>query len=476
MIDIKTKQHDKFSLEFKVGFITRRKLRKNDFKMAMWIFVPRGLDINPSTYSKSNFYQDLKSNIRLITPKFLLRDIPGEPVGILRKACEDAASNPTNTFFREYEYHIKMFAAIVKSAARDESANIIATKRREDIEFLCQDYVKNIKKVLEVFHSLRNIILAPSVTQEHLDTYRYADEFICNTLIRHLFTIKNKVKDAPEVLLEEIREIDAYRISMGYRRPDPQDTRASSLYLHRIGTLKKLVESQLFLRVPKKKDGVLVEQLYYSIAAGLAMLFATVVAWVFQSTFGNLTWPLFIALIISYMMKDRIKELMRYYFAHRLSNRHFDNTAKISIRDNEIGVLKEAMDFVSLDRVPSTVMEKRLSTFLTAAERRVCDDTVILYRKNINIDRDKMEEGSLYNLPGINDIIRLQVDSFTHKMDNPVIEQSCLDAEGNETLLVCTRNYFLNIVLQYTFDGATEFKHFRVSFNRDGISQIEEIS
>lgn len=476
MIDIKAKVHDRYGLEFKVGFIARRKLRKSNFNMAMWVFVPRGLDITPATYSKSNFYQDLKSNIRLITPKYLLRDIPAEPLSILKKACQDAASTPTNTSFREYEYHIKMFAAIVKSAARDEVANILSAKRADDIQFLCKEYAENIARILEEFHNLRRIILTPSVTQEHLDTYRYADEFLCNTLIRHLFAVHDRLPNPPAALLEQIKSIDGYRVCMNYPRPDPQDAEKSAMYIHRLGTLKKLVESHLFLRVPKKKDGVLVEQLYYSIAAGLAMLFATVVAWAFQSTFGNLTWPLFIALIISYMMKDRIKELMRYYFAHRLSNRHFDNKAKVSIREKEIGELKEAMDFVDLDRVPSQIMDRRLSTFVTAAERRICDDTVILYRKNMNIDRDKMEEGSLYNLPGINDIIRLQVDSFVRKMDNPVVKQSCLDADGNETLMVCPRNYFLNIVLQYIYDGSTEYKHFRILLNRDGISAIEEIS
>ena len=75
MIDIMTKIHDKFSIEFKVGFVTRRKMRHNDFSVYMWIFIPNSLDINPSTYTKSDFYRDVKSNVRLITPRFLLRNI-----------------------------------------------------------------------------------------------------------------------------------------------------------------------------------------------------------------------------------------------------------------------------------------------------------------------------------------------------------------------------------------------------------------
>lgn len=78
MIDLKTKIHDKYSIEFKMGFVARRKLPESDFSVYTWIFVPSSLDINKFSYPKSHFYRDVKSNIRLITPRFLLRDIAGE--------------------------------------------------------------------------------------------------------------------------------------------------------------------------------------------------------------------------------------------------------------------------------------------------------------------------------------------------------------------------------------------------------------
>lgn len=79
MIEIDTRIHDRYSIELKVGFVTRKKLRMNDFSLAMWFFVPGSLDINRATYPKDMFYQDVKSNIRLITPVFLLREIVEAP-------------------------------------------------------------------------------------------------------------------------------------------------------------------------------------------------------------------------------------------------------------------------------------------------------------------------------------------------------------------------------------------------------------
>ena len=82
----------------------------------MWIFVTNSLDINPSTYSKANFYRDVKSNVRLITPRYLMRDIANgkeSPAERVRQAMTHMASDPTRTAIAEYESQIKIFAAIV---------------------------------------------------------------------------------------------------------------------------------------------------------------------------------------------------------------------------------------------------------------------------------------------------------------------------------------------------------------------------
>ena len=71
MIELITKIHDKFTLEFKVGFNTNQEERPtkySDYVMNTWIFVPNSLDINAAKYSKDDFYRDLKSGVRLITP------------------------------------------------------------------------------------------------------------------------------------------------------------------------------------------------------------------------------------------------------------------------------------------------------------------------------------------------------------------------------------------------------------------------
>ena len=88
MIEENVKIHDNFSAEFKVGFMAEEPDKVSDFALNLWMFIPNGLDINRFTYSKTNFYRDLKSNIRQITPVWKLESLcDGEksPYALLRK-------------------------------------------------------------------------------------------------------------------------------------------------------------------------------------------------------------------------------------------------------------------------------------------------------------------------------------------------------------------------------------------------------
>jgi len=499
MIDIITKIHDKYSIEFKMGFLTRRKLKLNDFSVYMWIFVPGSLDITASTYPKSRFYQDVKSNVRLITPKFLLREIAGGkavPLNNLREAFNNLAVTPTRTMAAEYEYHIKMFAAITKSAVREELRHIKSEHvRPEDLDGLCAGFVRYCEEILNGFRELRSIINTPSVNVSTMKLFYYADEFLGSIIQNHIIKLVGWLKSLPDDHSEVIARLTAlhwreqeYRQKMNYPVVQTDDPLHNRNLVFRFGMLKKYIESDLYLKVPKKRDGVLVEQLYYSIAAGLAMLFATVISFAFQRTYGSLTLPLFIALIISYMMKDRIKELMRYYFAHRIGTKYFDNKASIFVKDEKIGFLKEGVDFIPDEKVPDKVKEIRYSKRLLSVESRLSDEKIILYRKLVHINRERLESMTPYETAGINDIIRLNVNSFLHQMDNAAVDVASLTEDGKLFTVPCDKVYYMNIVLQTNYDETgkgslvfknknlkSDFKRFRVALTRNGIDSIEEI-
>ena len=484
MIDLKTKIHDRYSIEFKMGFVARRKLPESDFSVYTWIFVPSSLDINKFSYSKSHFYRDVKSNIRLITPRFLLRDIAqqgSEPLSRLSAAMNAYASNPCLSSFREYEHQMKLFAAIIKSSLRDESSHILSRNKSSEIKDLSQQFARNTKTVFESFHRLRAIINAPTVKPEGYKVYAFTDEFICDTMVRNCMKLLELFESgipAPEEVLmlkELIATINEYRRDKEMPFVKDENREENKKYYFRQSMLKKYVEGILYLRADKKKDGVVAEQLLFSVSAGLAMIFATLVAWAFQRHFGNLTWPLFIALIISYMLKDRIKELMRYYFAHKVGSRFFDNKASIRYKDISLGWLKEGVDFISESKVPERVMDERRQGTAIEMEESMQDEHIMLYRKSVHINRKMLDEITVHRLDGVNDIMRLNIHSFLWDMDNPTVPSRVLDRNGRLSTVELEKVYYINIVMECSHDDTTDIKHFRIELDRDGIREIKEI-
>lgn len=454
MIELKTKIHDRYSIEIKMGFVADGKREHNDFKVGMWFFVPAALDINSNAFTKNEFYRCVKSNVRLITPHFRLEDVASADSVVFRNVTEAPAE--------DLEYRIKMLCAIVKSSLRDTLSELDA----------CPEAERTLK--IDLFVNRCEFILDRFFALPDSSIKEYCGEYLCNLLASNLFKTLRFDTDG-EKIKELIRKINRTRIRHGYPVISEDDPNANRDFVHRQSVLKKMVDSELYLKVPKKKDGVIMEQASYSLAAGLAMLFATVVAWAFQRHFGNLTWPLFIALIISYMMKDRIKELMRFYFAHRLSYKYYDHKAKMSIHGREIGWHKEGMDFIAINDVPEAIKKHRNTTHLFDAEDNFINETVILYRKNVHLDKGSLEKSSLYDFEGVNDIVRLQVRPFIRKMDNPYQTLMTLAENGKVKAVKCAKDYFINIILQYQYADTIDYRRFRLTLNSEGIKAIDPV-
>lgn len=489
VIEVNTKIHDKFSIEFKTSFVARRKVKENDFSAYMWFFVPYSLDINHETYPKSRFYQDIKSYVRVKTPQFLLQDIVGGnaiPYDNLKNAFQNLASTPTRTTTKEYEYQVKMFAAITHSAARDACHNLMSKHIMvEDVPSLALQYLQAYGEVLATYRSLRTLVSQPTISDDIRSYFRYGDEFMSNMFKLYTtrildFMLKHKehsglFAESVEMLRSEIRKESEYREKVGYVNLKENDAEGNRNMVFRSGVLKKYVDSDLYLTVPKRKDGKLVEQLYLGIAAGLAMMFATVVSFTFQQKFGNFTLPFFIVLVISYMIKDRIKELSRYYFAHRIGSKYFDNKAEILLKEEKIGTIKEGMDFIKMSKVPDDVKRVRYSKRLMGVENRITDEKVMLYRMALHIDREKLNALTPYETTGINDIIRLNVNSFLQKMDNPKVNMLNMNDDGTVGTIPCDKIYYLNIVLQLSYEDELTLRRFRVALTRNGIEFIKEV-
>ncbi|MBR2400612.1 MAG: hypothetical protein IKB03_02485 [Tidjanibacter sp.] len=486
MITIQAKKHDNFSVEFKFGFEGTPETKSDEFVVNTWIFVPNSLDINPQTYGKDQFYRDIKSNVRLITPVYLLRELSDReslPFVSLRRSFERLASMPTVENIENYESQIKMFAAIFKSALRNHSVHTSRSQNPADVVYLTDDFVAEVRRIVAEYRSLYQIINVPTVTDKVRNFFLFGDEFMSHIIDVQSVRILKQIDrlDSPMLaevratLVELMRSEKSYKRGKGYEIVEPGDEASNRALVFRYGLLKKYIESDLYIRLNKKRDGFAIEQIYYSLAAGLAMIFATAVAWFAQLKYGNITGPLFIVLVVSYMLKDRIKDLMRYYFAHRLGNKYHDNKAEVRIHDSKVGLLKEGVDFISEHKTPAEVMDIRGRSSLVEAENKIFEEKILLYRKRVVIDNERLADASVYPVRGVNEILRLHLHRFTQKMDNAEVPVDMLDAEGRVTAVNVQKIYYINMVMQLVDGEDVSYRRFRVVMTRDGILSVEDM-
>lgn len=488
MIDIKVKIHDKFSFEFKISFIATRKTVDddvNEFSINTWMFVPNNLDINRSTYSKEQFYKDTQSNVRLITPIYGLKDIyasENSPLSRLQKAFENEINNPDSPEnISDYTFQIKMFSAIFKSASRDKAYHIVEEKDDNKVAELVRDYIHDVSEIARHYRKLENIKQIPSISEDLQQYFSFGDDFIGNIIQQQSFRIMRGIENrsiyekVKPQLLALINSENEYKRKKNYSLLDTADPSNNYLVVMRRGILKKFIESDLFLYTKKTKDGALAEQFYYGIAAAVSMIFATVVSFSAQLHYGNFTTPLFFALVISYVFKDRIKDLMRYYFSTQLGKKYYDTKRELEIQDKKIGWTKEAFDFAPESKVPAEIMNIRKRTPLVEAENRIYNEQIILYKKLVNLSSSAIKKYKGYQFVGINDVTRFNLTHFVQKMDNEYVPIYVTDEQDGYIKMTSEKVYALHFILRCQGHENLYFRKFRLLFNRGGIKEITEI-
>lgn len=480
MINIGTKIHDKFSIEFKVGFSGSERDEADDFSVNTWIFIPYSLDINSATYSKEQFYHDVKSNIRLITPEYSLSVLcnkDSEPYAHLVQSIQQLRANDSTEQQTECAFQIRMFAAIFKSSLREETKRLLHTVDSGSFQSACYAYLTNVQGVLQLYRHCEK-----TNNSECAQVFTYADEYMSHLVdmqatkvlvhAKHDFSAPDSTlcKTLSDFLLAERN----YKAEHGYSHLCIDESKANQELVYRHSQLKKNIESPLYLKVDTTTDGAAVQQISFGMAAGIAMIISTLIALPFQKYLGNYPVLIFLILVIAYMFKDRIKELMRNQFAHRLKNKYFDHKSTINCKGEKIGWIKEGFDFISSQKIPNEVQQLRAGSSLEV-DNALFGERTILYRKLVHIRNEKLQHNT-YTFAGIHDILRMHIQTFTLKMDDPNITLDSIDSEGNLQKINTLRTYSFHIVLQFVHNEVNEYRCFRIMATREGIISIEQIN
>ncbi|MDX2487275.1 MAG: hypothetical protein QNL03_07255 [Gammaproteobacteria bacterium] len=487
MIDETIRISGKFQVEIKSDYKLERDRKHTTYTIETYAFVPNSLDVSHDTYPKYLFYRDTQTYIRFKIPTVLLHDIAAvesRPFKLLEDSLRDLVAKKTDETARSCENQIRLFCCVLKSSVKDYVALIGDVGSATDAGHLVEHYHTSLVKILSRFRKLAKNTGLSSMDERIRSIYAFADEYSSIFIEQNTFDILLRTRKFEDdnsavhrtMLLKLIRNEKRYRTEKGYPSVASADT-DNEEFLYRRGVLKRLMESILFLNTRVRAEGKITEQVIYSLAAGLAMVFATTVAFLTQQKYGNFTMAFFVALVVSYMLKDRLKEMGRLYVNKKVQGRFFDQKVHIygGSGGNQLGFIREGFRFISEASLQPVIRSLRNRDPITLIDNERLGEKIILYRKSLQIfSRDFEQVYHGIPIDGLTDIWRVDMTRFVRKMDNPKKPLFVLDGEGYRNAKA-SKVYHINLVIRYVASHGEEFKRFRIVLNRGGIKRIETV-
>ncbi len=370
MIEETVHIHDKYQCEIKLEYRLDSTKPSTVYDIEAYLFFPYSLGITRHTYSKSDFYNDIRAYIRLKTPTMLLNDIVnGEhsPLQKLHVRIEQLLVHVDRSTIAKYEYQIKMFCCMCKSAIRDYVSFITTRATAGDCTDGLTKYLEHIQNVTQHFRALRSHLNVPTIESDIFSMYLFGDEYLSILIESYTYELIEQIKgmELPEkdAYIVELLALIAHELEYRKRNAYPSIPAADSTneeFIFRAGMLKKYIGNILFLNTRLRREGGILEQLVFAFAAGVAMIFAVATTFWAQSMYASVSLPVFAILVVSYMFKDRLKEFIRGYLGNKLRYWLFDHKMNIYASPQEkLGWCKESVAFIKERKIPQQIMKLR---------------------------------------------------------------------------------------------------------------------
>lgn len=493
------KPHDKYQIEIKLDYELVED-QDTHYRISTYIFIPQSLGINRDTYQKHYFYRDAQSYIRLKTPVISLGDLsegPHMPLATIGRLIQTENWTQNTDVNEQVIHNCKLLSAMLKSTLREHINLIYKWIGEVDSELqielmvsnLVEEFLTRNAQIGAGFRAYFPAFNLPQVNREVFSAFTLMDESISLMIeesgiemfqiVSTYFSDPKKTEFLQRLTNQIEREAD-YRSARGFAVLKVGEE--NEKFVFRTSVLSKYAASVLYLSTAVSREGRGREQMIFAAAAGIAMIFATIVAFYFQRSYGNFTFPVFAALVVGYMFKDRIKEFARDLFATRLLGGLPDRRIDIKTLDgnHKLGILREKVVFVREKDVPRLVMQARNKDMFNDLDNDGQGEDIICYTKDIVLHASAFNNAfaGQPKVTGLNDILRYDIRAYLNKMADPYQRRLSL-IDGRLQTITCHKVYNLNFITRYRAIQPTKEKYHtrtRLVLTRKGIKRIEEIS
>ncbi len=485
LIDRRLEFHDRHQLELKLSYLIPPSAAQHRYVVELFMFVPRELGIDEHTYTAQRFYGDMAAFLRVKTPTMSLERFASES-----EALDWFCKPPDKGQGGEEEgqalsRRLKHLGCLYREASREAmrevldrvealpsgvaevdapEADVAEVERAESaLAEAMQAFLGRLEEAVERLRRFGNECVGAAQDEDRVrQSWAAVDEYsalvtedACTTIL-HALDTRSERESACSLRLREAQRLMAayahaqvvYRKSRGFISVVKPGKENEHFPYHR-RVLKRSVRSVLYFKIRQNDAQIrMTSDLIGMVAAAIAMLFAVTASLWVQVAWSN-TWPFVIAMVVSYMIKDRLKEWGRHYLGRRARRWMPDMVSDIQdMRGETIGKCREVVRVVDPKAVDPVVVARRHSRHPNQVAEEGRPEVVVHYTKAVTLSTDKLD-AQMEGAEGLNDIIRLNMRRICEYMDDPYEPyHQVKPGAARLRTIQCARVYHVNIVLR----------------------------
>lgn len=487
------KTHGRRQLELNLRYPLVKDKEQTCFHLDCYLFNPYQLAITDDRYGIASFFRDLHSYTRYTVPIIPLNKLvdPACDVSPLTRIYKMLSKSNMASELNEKAvlYELRVLTNVDHEQLTDIrhllKQKLEQTKDAEYASIYLQSSLEEIDRFLEKFRALHQEFLDSRVSNMLRESLQWADESISlhtekfQYRVYQLLTERSDMDLCRKRLEQRLDQEQRYRIQRGYATIiDPDNEIGNELFVYREGILKKWAEGCLYLSRLPSSIAANIAQIMMGVAAGVAMAFA-VLATIFASRwFIAESLPWVILIVVGYIAKDRIKDLLRSVLIRTIPSLMADQIENLidPALDKKVGASRSRARFCRPDQIPELVTRLR-DIRANVFKSIIPPEDILYYHKSIQFNSAKIRNYHK-RLESLTEIIRLKLDYWFANMDDPANQLSCL-RNGAVTTVLANRVYHVNLIVCLSDCNQSEKQQslfrYRMTLTQDGILRIEPL-
>lgn len=468
---LKIHGHRQFEIKQKVSF-DHAKVKDIKYQVETYFFLPAALQINPQSYSTKEFQKSLKNYVRLSPATHKLKSFYKKN-GLLEKLStylKKSLGEHDAIDLDEYENELKKIALTYKRSLRLAIKGFLKSPSQKTEENISQ-FLLDIKQTIITYRELSNACeeIEGKIRSR---AFEYCDEYLSWVTT---FYLRKLITEREMPCRLEISQV--WREEIKYREKKYPESIATvgesnEAVLHRWSSLKRYISRYLFLDISHKKGAPILLHSIYGIAAAFSMIFATIIAFTWQGKYGALSVNLFLAMVVGYIFKDRIKEIGRDKL-YKTFQRWIPDRKLMIYKEGmkkPIGICKETFRFLEHKELPKEIQELRANSYTEVLMNNEREEDILFYKKEVHlINRPNLFEKTRFPIA---DITRFNISDYLRYIDISFEELPFL--EEDETPVLGEKTYHVYMIRRIRMNNdnlATELV--RIVLNVEGIKRLE---